>query len=91
MAARPSLLDRRDPSEITLTVYHQCQRAACGSLQGPGTTFGYWWLDDHGLRIVSDDPRPTAYAEQRAAILRQLEPADSARRAQDARAEAPDL
>ena len=34
MAARPSLLDRRDPSEITLTIYHQCQRAACGSLQG---------------------------------------------------------
>jgi hypothetical protein len=87
----PRWIPRRDPAEVTVQVYHHCPAGASGTVLGPFEDSGYWWVDGTGIRVVSAYPHPANRAAQEAAIIAELLPADGARRAQDARAEAPDL
>jgi len=91
MTVRSRLIEPSSADEITVRVYHRCATGAAGSVQGPGPARGYWWLEGNSLRTVSTDL--DAQDWQVAAIVRELGvfPADAARAAQDARAEAPDL
>lgn len=91
MTARSRLVEPSSVDEITVRAYHRCATGAAGSVQGPGDARGYWWIEGDELRMVSTDL--SARGWQAAAIMRELgvRPADAARAAQDARAEAPDL
>jgi hypothetical protein len=86
----PRLVERRDPAEVTVHVYHHCPTGASGSVLGPFEDFGYWWTSPAGI-LMWAVASPSNRAAQEAAILAELGLADGARRAQDARAEAPDL
>ncbi len=87
----PRSVPLSDPAAVTVHVYHHCSTGAAGSVLGPFEDSGYWWVDGTGLRVVSAYPRPGNRAAQEIAISAELGLGDGARRAQDARAEAPDL
>jgi hypothetical protein len=85
----------RELGEPRVIVYHACAAAATGSVLGPHDALAYWWAGADGVRLVPAEPIDTAgravLVQAVMAAIDRVANGSAAARAQDDRAEAPDL
>lgn len=82
------MIERIDPSSVTITIYHACPSGASGSALGPYDLVSYWWVDGSRIRLVGATEAARVAIERAVTDCFGGSLADQVREAQDAAAEA---